>query len=115
MKSYLTYCEDQKDVALEIERKLRNVGAEFTHDTRDEEEQNRIKREMRLTQDPVFLLVGDDFLKSQECMRGALAFIKDMGITRNIRPVITNSKVNQPDTYVEYWQNKYQELRIIGK
>lgn len=111
MKSYLTYCQDQKDIALEIERKLRNVGAEFTHDTRDEEEQNRIKREMRLTQDPVFLLVGDDFLKSQECMRGALAFIKDMGITRNIRPVVTDGKVNQPDTYVEYWQNKYQELR----
>ena len=111
MKSYLTYCEDHKDIASEIERRLSGAGAEFTHDTRDEEEQNRMKREMRLTQDPVFLLVGDDFLKSQQCMRGALAFITDMGITRNIRPVITNGKVNQPDTYVEYWQNKYQELR----
>jgi len=35
----------------------------------------------------------------------------DMGITRNIRPVVTDGKVNQPDRYVEYWQNKYQELR----
>ncbi len=112
MKSYLTYCEDQKNIALEIERSLRGAGAEFTHDTRDEEEQNRVKREMRLTQDPVFLLVSDDFLKSQQCMRGALAFIKDMGITRNIRPIITDGNVNQPDTYVEYWQNKYQELRV---
>jgi len=72
MKSYLTYCQDQKNIALEIERRLQSAGAEFTHDTRDEEEQNRMKREMRLTQDPVFLLVGDDFLKSQECMRGAI-------------------------------------------
>jgi len=111
MKSYLTYCEDQKDIALAIERNLRIAGAEFTHDTRDEEEQNRMKREMRLTQDPVFLLVSDGFLKSQQCMRGALAFITDMGITRNIRPVITNANVNQPDTYSEYWKSKYEELR----
>jgi len=111
MKSYLTYCEDQKDTALKISHRLENAGVEFTHDTRNEEEQNRMKRQMRLTQDPVFLLVSDSFLKSQECMRGVVAFITDMGITRNIRPIILDANLENPSEYTKYWKNKYQEIR----
>jgi len=110
MKSYLTYCIDNKKTALEIERNLGSVDATFTHDTRDEEEQNRIKRQMRLEQDLVFLLVSEDFLQSQACMRGALAFITDMGITRNIRPIILDVK-GDTEQYVNYWKKEYQQLR----
>ncbi len=110
MKSYLTYCIDDQKIALDIEGNLSGIGATFTHDTRNEDEQNRIKRQMRLGQDPVFLLVSEGFLQSQQCMRGALAFVTDMGITRNIHPIILDVK-GDTQQYAEYWQNKYQTLR----
>jgi len=71
MNSYLTYCKENGRIAREIEGSLRIAGANFTHDTRNEDEQSKLKRQMRLDQNPVFLLISDNFLKSAECMRGA--------------------------------------------
>ncbi len=121
MNSYLTYCKENGRIAREIEGNLRSAGAEFTHDTRDETEQSRLKREMRLNQNPVFLLISDNFLKSAECMRGALSFITDMGIAKNICPIIVDgveadettyaTKIKKAQKYIDYWEEEYKELR----
>lgn len=78
---------------------------------------------------PILLLISDNFLKSEKCMDNAMHILQRLGNAKRLIPVITDgvySKdgnghfVNVPTSfdrvsnviqYMNYWQDKYLELR----
>ena len=78
---------------------------------------------------PVLLLISDNFLKSEKCMNEALALIQSLGNQKRLIPVTTEGvyakdgkegfthipttfdRVSNVIQYMNYWQDRYLELR----
>ena len=79
----------------------------------------------------VLLLVSDNFLKSENCMNNALHLLQDLGNQKRLMPIITEGvyskdgnshffnvptsfdRVSNVIQYMNYWQDKYLELRRV--
>lgn len=80
---------------------------------------------------PVLLLISDNFLKSERCMNDALSFIQSLGSSQRLIPVTTDGiymnketgqtisvttsfdRVSNVIQFMNYWQDRYLELRKI--
>ena len=80
---------------------------------------------------PVLLLISDNFLKSENCMNGSLAFIQSLGSSKRLIPVTTDGvytdsvsgkvstvptsfdRVSNVIQFMNYWQDRYLELRKL--
>jgi NADP-dependent 3-hydroxy acid dehydrogenase YdfG/tetratricopeptide (TPR) repeat protein len=78
---------------------------------------------------PVLLLITDNFLKSENCMNDALGVVQDLGHKKRLIPVVADGTYQKSDSgeymsvptsfervsnviqYMNYWQDKYLELR----
>jgi NADP-dependent 3-hydroxy acid dehydrogenase YdfG len=77
--------------------------------------------------DPVLLLISDNFLKSEKCMNEALGIVQSLGHQKRLIPVTTEGvyenkgghttvpttfdRVSNVIQYMNYWQDYYLELR----
>lgn len=128
-KAYLIYCEDNKNVAKNISENLKRIGIEFTHDTFDPSEHTYIRQQYLNSSAPIFLLVSDNFLKSENCMQNILELVEDSRLKGRIKPVILEGRqkiqgTNQYESvptkferlgdvvnYINYWSTQYQSIR----
>lgn len=126
----LAYCRDNQHIAKEVDRNLSRVDYEFQHMTcsKDGTEGNLSER-LRQTSNPVILLISDNFLKSAQCMYDLLTTVQDLIRVGRIKPVITDGiyrdeqsgalqtvattfdRVSNVIQYMNYWQDKYLEVR----
>jgi NADP-dependent 3-hydroxy acid dehydrogenase YdfG/Flp pilus assembly protein TadD len=78
---------------------------------------------------PVLLLITDNFLKSENCMNDALGVVQELGQKKRLIPVVADGTYQKADSgeymtvptsfervsnviqYMNYWQDKYLELR----
>jgi NADP-dependent 3-hydroxy acid dehydrogenase YdfG/Flp pilus assembly protein TadD len=78
---------------------------------------------------PVMMLVSDNFLKSENCMNGALELVQKLGASKRLIPVTTDGiylnggsneyvhistsfdRVSNVIQYMNHWQDKYLEMR----
>jgi NADP-dependent 3-hydroxy acid dehydrogenase YdfG/Tfp pilus assembly protein PilF len=128
-KAYLIYCEDNKNVAENISEDLKRTGIEFTHDTFDLSEHAYIRKQYLNSSAPIFLLVSDNFLKSENCMQNILELVEDSRLKGRIKPIILEGRqriqgTNQYESvptkferlgdvvnYINYWSTQYQTIR----
>ena len=79
----------------------------------------------------ILLLVSDNFLKTENCMNNALHILQDLGNQKRLMPIITEGvyskdgnshfynvptsfdRVSNVIQYMNYWQDKYLELRRV--
>lgn len=133
MAFILAYCKENQQVAHEIDAKLSLVGVEFDHIAGDEiEGENSIQAQLKGRTEPVLLLVSDNFLKSTECMYKALFMLQANEHTSQIQPVVIDGRALQADgsyqpvptsfervsnviQYMNYWQERYLELRKLKR
>jgi NADP-dependent 3-hydroxy acid dehydrogenase YdfG/Tfp pilus assembly protein PilF len=128
-KAYLIYCEDNKNVAKNISENLKRIGIEFTHDTFDPSEHTYIRQQYLNSSAPIFILVSDNFLKSENCMQNILELVEDSRLKGRIKPIILEGRqriqgTNQYESvptkferlgdvvnYINYWSIQYQTIR----
>ncbi|MEO0042672.1 MAG: hypothetical protein RL329_2120 [Bacteroidota bacterium] len=78
---------------------------------------------------PVLLLITDNFLKAETCMNEALGIVQELGNKKRLIPVVADGTYQKGDSgeyasvptsfervsnviqYMNYWQDKYLELR----
>jgi NADP-dependent 3-hydroxy acid dehydrogenase YdfG/Flp pilus assembly protein TadD len=78
---------------------------------------------------PILMLISDNFLKSENCMNGALELVQKIGAARRLIPVTTDGvypsngsgkyvhipttfdRVSNVIQYMNYWQDKYLDMR----
>ena len=125
----LAYFIDNQDVANLINTDLKSAGYRFDHLTsKDSTLLESLGDRLISRDDPTILLVSDNFLRSAECMKNGLEFIQRLANSGNLIPVIIDGKysneyggfdsvptafdrVSHIIKYMNYWQEKYLELR----
>ena len=128
-KAYLIYCIDNQNIANNISNDLGRVGIDFIHDTFAPSEHQIIRQQYSNSTAPIFLLVSDNFLKSENCMRNILELVDDTRLRGRIKTVILEGRhringTNQYETiptkferlgdvvnYINYWSVQYQAIR----
>jgi NADP-dependent 3-hydroxy acid dehydrogenase YdfG len=128
-KAYLIYCEDNKNIAKNISARLNRIGIEFTHDTFDPSEHTDIRQQYLNSSAPIFLLVSDNFLKSENCMKNILELVEDGRLKGRIKSIILEGRQPIEGTkqyesvatkferlgdvvnYINYWSIQYQGIR----
>lgn len=128
-KAYLIYCIDNQNIANHITDDLGRVGIDFIHDTFDFATHDAIRQQYSNSTAPVFLLVSDNFLKSENCMRNILELVEDTRLRGRIKTIILEGRhpikgTDQYKTiatkferlgdvvnYINYWSMQYQQIR----
>ena len=128
-KIYLTYCSENRDVVEHFATDLGRVGIKFVHDTRNAAKRSSLESEMASDDTPIYLFVSDNFLKSVDCMEGALKFIDNFKFRPRIKPIVIDGRQRNAETgifedvptkfdkvsnvirYMNYWQDEYLRLR----
>lgn len=128
-KAYLIYCIENQNIADDITNDLGRLGIDFIHDTFDSFEHGTIRQQYLNSTAPIFLLVSDNFLKSENCMRDILALVEDTRLRGRIKTVILEGRhkingTNQYETvptkferlgdvvnYINHWSVQYQAIR----
>ncbi|MFK7949862.1 MAG: SDR family NAD(P)-dependent oxidoreductase [Saprospiraceae bacterium] len=128
-KAYLIYCIDNQNIADKITNDLGRVGIDFVHDTFDPSMHNAVRQQYSNSTAPIFLLVSDNFLKSENCMRNILELVDDNRLRNRIKTVILEGRhringTNQYETvstrferlgdvvnYINHWSIQYQAIR----
>lgn len=121
MKVYLIYSTNNNDIAARLIADLNRVGVEFIKDTRNPLTKVAIQSRMAEDNAPIYMFVSDDFLKSEDCMEGALQLIQNARFSPRIKPIVLNSRaeneaINLDNAsnvikYMTYWQDEYLRLR----
>jgi len=125
----LAYCSDNQHVAKEIDRNLSRVDYEFEHISCSQEPgEANIAEALRQTQNPIILLISDNYLKSASCMYDLLTTVQDLIRSGRIKPVVVDGVYRNADgslqtvptafdrvssviQYMNFWQDKYLEVR----
>jgi NADP-dependent 3-hydroxy acid dehydrogenase YdfG/Flp pilus assembly protein TadD len=121
---YITYCEANKSVATDIIQKLGKVKISFTPlSSKLVNDDKGLTFLIAETNQPGILLLSDNFLKSQTCMMNMLNFVQNSAVAENMKIVIidgqyatgdvetTFDRVSSVIKYMNYWQEKYLEMR----
>jgi len=129
----LAYCKENQNIAYEIDAKLSLVGIEFDHVAGDEITGDYgLQAQLKERKEPILLLVSDNFLRSTECMYQALFMLQASEHTNQIQPVVIDGRKRQPDgsyqpvlttfervsnviQYMNYWQERYLDLRKLKR
>ncbi|MEM6722585.1 MAG: SDR family NAD(P)-dependent oxidoreductase [Bacteroidota bacterium] len=124
--AFFTYCSENQTIIDQLLRDLYPAKIEIIKDTRSPEDRNKMVRQMRVEKDsPIFLLLSDQFLKSEESMGELLSFFQDTSIASRIFPVLlaevknpdgsfTHTSISQEEDlirYKAYWDEIYWSLR----
>ncbi|NJN77955.1 MAG: hypothetical protein HC803_06160 [Saprospiraceae bacterium] len=128
-KAYLIYCIENKNIANNLSNDLKRIGIEFTHDIFNPSEHAYIRQQYLNSYAPIFLLVSDNFLKSENCMKNILELVEDSRLKGRIKTIIlegreriegTNQYQSVPTkferlgdvvNYINYWSVQYQAIR----
>ena len=128
-KIFLTYCDQNQDIVQHFANDLSRAGLEFVHDSRQPDQKAAMEAQMSNSEAPIYLFVSDNFLKSVDCMEGALKFIDNFKFRPRIRPVVIPGveinkaagvieevptkfdKVSNVIRYMNFWQDEYLRLR----
>ena len=129
----LAYCKENQNIAYEIDAKLSLVGIDFDHVAGDEITGDYgLQAQLKNRKEPILLLVSDNFLRSTECMYQALFMLQASEHTNQIQPVVIDGRKRQPDgsyqpvsttfervsnviQYMNYWQERYLDLRKLKR
>ncbi len=129
----LAYCKENQNIAYEIDAKLSLVGIDFDHVAGDEITGDYgLQAQLKNRTEPILLLVSDNFLRSTECMYQALFMLQASEQTNQIMPVVIDGRKRQPDgsyqavpttfervsnviQYMNYWQERYLDLRKLKR
>ena len=127
--AYLIYCVDNQNIANYISNSLGRIGIHFVHDTFNPATHDSIREEYSNSSAPIFLLVSDNFLKTEASMRNIMEIVEDTKIQHRIKAVIlegrykiegTNEYETVPTkferlgdvvTYINFWLAEYQSIR----
>ncbi len=122
-KLYIAYCEENKSIALEIEKKLKPASFSFIQLSSSTAITEGLTSLIANTNCPGILLLSDNLLKDQSCMRNMLGFFQSSALAETMQVVITDGqyatgnvetsfdRVSNVIKYMNYWQEKYLELR----
>mgnify|MGYP000967148990 CR=1 FL=1 len=127
--AYLIYCVDNQNIANYIANSLGRIGINFVHDNFNPATHDSIREEYSNNTAPIFLLVSDNFLKTEASMRNIMEIVEDTRIHHRIKAVIlegrykiegTNEYETVPTkferlgdvvTYINFWLAEYQSIR----
>lgn len=133
MAFILAYCKENQNIAHELDARLGLAGIEFDHIAGDEITGERgLQAQIKERQEPVILLVSHNFLRSTECMYQALFMLQANDHTKQIQIVVTDGRKLNPDgtyepvtttfervsnviQYMNYWQERYLDLRKLKR
>jgi len=128
-KAYLIYCNENKNIATDISNDLKRIGIEFTHDTFNPSDHDYVRQQYLNSSAPIFLLVSDNFLKSENCMKNILELVEDSRLKGRIKTIILEGRhkiegTNQYESvstkferlgdvvnYINHWSVQYQAIR----
>lgn len=115
---FISYSWADNSIADILDHKLQLYGYKIKRDIRDAEYSRSIidfMKEIRKT-DYSIIILSDNFLKSENCMREIFEFIKDDDYIERIIPVIYESakdiwSSNKGITYTLYWKQREEKFR----
>ncbi|MDX2069818.1 MAG: SDR family NAD(P)-dependent oxidoreductase [Haliscomenobacter sp.] len=127
-KIALAYCIDNLPVAESLYKALSQTSYSVSHYyCKKNAEEATLAEQLRDFDGTILLLISDNFLRSEHCMNRALQLVQQK--TSNILPLVIDGRnkdeasgqwVNTPTKferigdiipYINYWQNKYLDLR----
>ena len=128
-KIILAYCVENQlvaaKIALALNGKITTEKVVFDNSTGIE----ALRRAATSNTHPVLLLLSDNFLKSEKCMNEAQTIVQSLGTAQRLIAVTTEGNYNQnghlisaPTSfdrvsnviqYMNYWQDRYLELRRV--
>lgn len=110
---FISYSWNDTKFVDELDSKLQAYGYKVERDKRDAEYAQNIKEFMKRIRktDYSIIVLSDDFLKSENCMREIFEFIKDENFKDRIIPVILDSakdiwSFTKGIQYTIYWKEK---------
>ncbi len=121
---YIAYCKDNHSFAKEIADKL--ARAQFGFDLLSSDQTQSSEGIINLIANATsqgILLLSDNFLKNEACMTNMLAFVQNSPKVEQLQVVVTDGqypdgrtetsfdRVSNVIQYMNYWQEKYLELR----
>jgi NADP-dependent 3-hydroxy acid dehydrogenase YdfG/Flp pilus assembly protein TadD len=124
----LAYCADNAPTAFLIDRNLSEADILLEHLVCDSGHPEVVKHKFSALQVPVLLLVSDNYLKSIQCMDGALAVLLELMRSNRVLPIITDGVKKNPNgtntviptsfdrvsnviQYMNHWQDLYLDMR----
>lgn len=115
---FISYSWNDSEFVDKIDRELQVYGYKIERDIRDAEYASNIKEFMKRIRktDYSIILLSDNFLKSENCMREILEFIKDDDYKNRIIPVILDSakEIWSSDKgihYTIYWKEREDKFK----
>ena len=123
----LSYCEENKKQAQIISDILSMSGVSFQHLPCSNNTHN-YSQSLEQAEKPIILLFSDNFLKSPSCLYDSAGLIQRLSRTGELLPVIIDGVKKDADNqeklvktnfdrvshmiyYMNYWQDKYLEIR----
>jgi tetratricopeptide (TPR) repeat protein len=116
-KIFLSYCWSNSDIAQIIDDDFRQKGITLIRDVRDVEYRQSLKKYMQgiNNTDFVTMLIGDAFLKSQNCMYEVLELINSRTFESKILPITVGDasffRTTERAKYYDYWDAKISEAQ----
>lgn len=124
----IAYCLDNSPVVDELEGKLSTAPIEFTHFSGNHElEAPTLSEKLAEVNEPIILIVSDNFLKSAQCMGKGIELLQQHNkqllpivvdgverdaVTGELVYTVTNfDRVSDIIKYINFWQDQYLDLR----
>ncbi|MEM9820706.1 MAG: SDR family NAD(P)-dependent oxidoreductase, partial [Bacteroidota bacterium] len=129
MNFTIAYCKANKHIAEEIASKLQLAACQFTFIEGEEHFlEPALPEQVKDTNQPVLLLISDNFVKSTGCMHMALFMLQANTKSRHIQSIIIDGEYQEEDgtikhvptlfdrvsnviQYMNYWQERYLTMR----
>lgn len=115
---FISYSWNDTEFVNNIDSKLQSYGYKVERDIRDTEYAQNIKEFMKRIRktDYSIIVLSDNFLKSENCMREIFEFIKDENFKDRIIPVILESAKDiwgdsKGIQYTIYWKEKEEKFK----
>lgn len=115
---FISYSWNDRIFVDDLDNKLQVYGYKVERDIRDAEYAQNIKDFMKRIRktDYSIIILSDSFLKSENCMREIVEFIKDDDYRNRIIPVILESAKdiwgsNKGIQYTIYWKEREEKFR----
>lgn len=115
---FISYSWNDTKFVDELDNKLQAYGYKIERDIRDVEYAQNIKEFMKKIRETDYsiIVLSDNFLKSENCMREILEFIKDDNYKYRIIPVILESAKdifgdNKGIAYTIYWKEREEDFK----
>lgn len=115
---FISYSWNDREFVDDIDIKLQSYGYKIERDVRDAEYAQNIKEFMKRIRktDYSIIILSDNFLKSENCMREIFEFIKDENFKDRIIPVILESAkdiwgASKGIQYTIYWKEKEYKFK----